>query len=62
MKSRVGGGGGGGLQWCKVSLCLGACGWFNIVSDAGVWGSVGFHAVVGMSTCPKATVLIPSNI
>ena len=32
-----------------------------IVSDAGVWGSVGFHADVGMPTCPKARVLIPSS-
>ena len=28
---------------------------------AGVWGSVGFHADMGMSTCPKARVLIPSS-
>ena len=57
MKSRVGG-------------CSGAksvCAWVPvggstyIVSGAGVWGSVGFHADVGMSTCPKARVLIPSS-
>ena len=50
--------------------CRGAksvCAWVpvsaptSIVSGAGVWGSAVFDADVGMSTCPKARVLIPSG-
>ena len=58
MKSRV-----GGCSGAKsVCVWVPVGGSTYIVSDAGVWGSVGFHADVGMPTCPKARVLIPSNI
>ena len=33
----------------------------SILSGDGVWGSVVFDADVGISTCPKSRVAIPSG-
>ena len=49
----------GGCRGAKTFCAVGAS--TSIVSGAGVWGSVVFDADVGMLTCPKASVLIPSG-